>query len=205
MYDVRYYNIFVLISFVQMDIRGNPFGLLSAHPLAPLVSLHHLDYLQPLFRDANRVASLKRLMAPYEFDPSRLLQRTFCYDLARNWSISISWGYNVQLYPFILTAKDLSTPLQTFLTWSWRRGPFTFNTRLMSLNPCERPLEFRFHGVHEIEGGFTSTSYIRDQSEFRRKCDKLNYKAAYLLKAFNVTAGLLHPQYWNKVFYKNVN
>ncbi|XP_047937893.1 uncharacterized protein LOC125185414 [Salvia hispanica] len=186
------------VGFHQMDIRGNPFGLLSAHPLAPLVSLHHLDYLQPLFRNTNRVASLKKLMAPYEFDPSRLLQHTFCYDLTRNWSISISWGYNVQLYPYTLTAKDLSTPLQTFLTWSWRRGPFTFNTRLMSLNPCERPLEFRFHGIDEIEGGFTSTSYIRDRSEFRRKCDKLNYKAAYLVKAFNVTAGLLHPQYWNK-------
>ncbi|KAG6433802.1 hypothetical protein SASPL_105419 [Salvia splendens] len=73
-------------------------------------------------------------------------------------------------------------------------APFTFNTRLMSLNPCERALEFRFHGIDEIDGGFTSTT----GSEFRRKCDKLNYKAAYLLKAFNVTAGLLHPQYWNK-------
>ncbi|XP_057808044.1 uncharacterized protein LOC131022555 [Salvia miltiorrhiza] len=186
------------VGFHQMDIRGNPFGLLSAHPLAPLVSLHHLDYLQPLFRETSRVASIHKIMGPYEFDPSRILQHSFCYDLVRNWSISISWGYNVQLYPFILSAKDLNTPLQTFLTWSWSRGPFTFNTRLISLNPCERPLEFGFDGIEEIDAGFTSTTYTSAQSQFRRKCDEENYKAAYLLKAFNVTAGLLHPQYWNK-------
>lgn len=183
-----------------MDIRGNPFGLLSAHPLAPLISLHHLDYLQPLFPGKSRVGSVKKIMEAYESDPNRVLQHTFCYDLTRNWSISISWGYNVQLYPFILSAKDLSTPIQTFLTWSWTRGPFTFNTRLISLNPCERPIIFHFDGVHRVKGGRTSSWYTTAyQSENRRKCDKENYKAAYLLKGFNVSAALLDPQFWHKV------
>lgn len=183
-----------------MDIRGSPYGLLSAHPLAPLVSLHHLDYFQSLFQETNRVDSVKKLMGAYEADPSRVLQHTFCHDLTRNWSISVSWGYNVQLYPFLLTAKDLSTPLQTFLTWSWRSIPFTFNTRVVSLNPCQRPVVFYLDGIEASrEGRYTSTRYTRFQSDYKRKCKEENYKDAYLVKGFNVSAGLLDPQIWNEV------
>lgn len=185
------------LGFHQMDIRGSPFGLLSAHPLAPPVSLHHLDYLQPLFPGTNRVDSIKKLVGAYGSDPSRLLQHTFCYDLTRNWSISVSWGYNVQLYPFLLTAKDLNTPAQTFLTWSWSRGPFTFNTRVMSLNPCERPLVFHYHRIQRLKE-LTSTMYARSQTGHSRICNKENYKDAYLVKGFNVSAGLLDPQFWNE-------
>ncbi|KAH6762067.1 glycosyltransferase [Perilla frutescens var. hirtella] len=182
------------LGFHQMDIRGSPYGLLSAHPLAPLVSLHHLDYLQPLFPDTNRVASIKKLIGAYESDPSRVLQHTFCYDLTRNWSISVSWGYNVQLYPFMLSANELNTPPQTFLTWLWRRGPFTFNTRVMSLNPCERPLVFHYDRID----GLTSTMYTRSQPRYKRTCNMESYKAAYLVRGFNVSAGLLDPQFWNQ-------
>ncbi|EEF46670.1 transferase, transferring glycosyl groups, putative [Ricinus communis] len=35
--------------FHQVDMRGNLFGMLSAHPLSPLLSLHHLDAADPLF------------------------------------------------------------------------------------------------------------------------------------------------------------
>lgn len=183
-----------------MDIRGSPYGLLSAHPLAPLVSLHHLDYFQSLFQKTSRVDSVKKLMGPYEADPSRVLQHTFCHDPTRNWSISVSWGYNVQLYPFMVSAKDLSTPIQTFLSWSWMSSLFTFNTRVASLNPCQRPVVFYFDGVKRFGAGrHTSTRYTRSHSDYRRKCEEENYKVAYLVKGFNVSAALLHPQIWNKV------
>ncbi|KAG8374344.1 hypothetical protein BUALT_Bualt11G0122000 [Buddleja alternifolia] len=187
------------LGFHQIDVRGSPYGLLSAHPLAPLVSLHHLDYVQPLFPGTNRLDSIKRLIKSYKSDPSRALQHSFCYDLSRNWSVSVSWGYTVQLYPFLVTAKDMSTPLQTFLTWgSWSREPFTFNTRIMSMKPCERPLIHYFHGAEEFRNGETLTFYRRPFSEYRKQCDEEKYEAAYLVKEFNVSAAVLDPQIWNK-------
>ncbi|KAL3826024.1 hypothetical protein ACJIZ3_022053 [Penstemon smallii] len=153
------------LGFHQVDIRGSPYGLLSAHPLAPLVTLHHLDYVQPIFPNTNRVTSVKKLINAYESDPSRTLQQSFCYDLTRNWSISISWGYTIQLYPFLMTAKDLNTPLQTFLSWrSWSSEPFTFNTRPMSLDPCERPIIYYFDGVEKLGNGSTLTRHQEDNA-----------------------------------------
>lgn len=183
-----------------MDIRGSPFGLLSAHPVAPLISLHHLDYVQPLFPASSRVGSIKRLIRAYNTDPSRVLQQSFCYDPTRNWSISVSWGYNVQLYPFFVTAKDLSTPLQTFLTWgSWSREPFTFNTRVISFDPCERPILYYFDRVKRSGYGSTTTFYKRLGSDHRRHCGEKTYAGAYLVKGFNVSAAFLDHSIWNKV------
>ncbi|GER47231.1 hypothetical protein STAS_24311 [Striga asiatica] len=188
------------LGFHQMDIRGSPYGLLSAHPIAPLVSLHHLDYIQPVFPGLSRVESIKMLMRAYNSDPSRTLQHTFCYDLTRNWSISISWGYNVQLYPFLMNAKDLSTPLQTFLTWgTWSEEPFTFNTRVMSLEPCERPIVFFYDQVQKLENGTLTTYKMMDSLQQRKQCGNQNYAHGYAVKGFNVSAELLDPTIWKKV------
>ncbi|XP_073158536.1 uncharacterized protein [Henckelia pumila] len=187
------------LGFHQIDIQGSPYGLLSAHPLAPLVSLHHLDYVQPLFPGRSRIDSVKRLVKAYKSDPARALQHSFYHDLSRNWSVSVSWGYTVQLYPFLVTGKDLSTPLQTFLTWrSWSQEPFTFNTRVMSLDPCERPVIFYFDGVKDAGKGKTWTWYKRNPYMRRRRCEREDYAAAYLVKGFNVSAAVLDPQLWNK-------
>ncbi|KAL6574691.1 hypothetical protein OROMI_011976 [Orobanche minor] len=186
------------IGFHQLDIRGSPYGLLSAHPLAPLVSLHHLDYIEPLFPDTDRVASIEKLISAYKSDPVRTLQQTFCYDSTRNWSVSISWGYAVQLYPFMVAAKDLSTPLQTFSAWTWSHGPFTFNTRDFQSDPCERPIMFYFDGVEELGNRSTLSRYGRARDEHVKQCGGDNYKAAYLIKGFNVSAAFLDPQLWNQ-------
>ncbi|KAL3642482.1 hypothetical protein CASFOL_013297 [Castilleja foliolosa] len=186
------------LGFHQLDIRRSPYGLLSAHPLAPLVSLHHLDYVDPLFPNTDRVASVKKLIKAYNSDPARTLQQTFCYDSTRNWSVSISWGYTVQLYPFLVTAKDLSTPLQTFSAWTWSNGPFTFNTRTFETGPCERPIIFYFDGVEELGNRSTLSMYARARDEHDLKCDGENYKAAYLIKGFNVSAGIFDQQLWNQ-------
>lgn len=184
-----------------MDVRGSPFGLLSAHPVAPLISLHHLDYVQPIFPGTTRVHSIKKLMQAYNTDPSRALQQSFCYHPTRNWSVSVSWGYNVQLYPFLVTAKDLSTPLQTFLTWgSWSQEPFAFNTRAMKFNPCERPLIHYFDRVNASDSSITTSFYRRPHPERGRQCKRESYTKAYLVKEINVTAPVLHPQIWKKVY-----
>ncbi|XP_073287081.1 uncharacterized protein [Primulina huaijiensis] len=187
------------LGFHQIDIRGSPYGLLSAHPLSPLVTLHHLDYVEPLFPGIDRIDSVKKLMNGYISDPSRALQHTFGYDPIRNWSVSIAWGYSVQLYPFLLTGKDLSTPLQTFVTWgTWSKEPFTFNTRVLNLGPCERPIIFYFDGVKELGDGNTLTWYRRPNTHPKRRCNWENYAAAHLVKGFNVSAALMNPQEWRK-------
>ncbi|KAF2593828.1 hypothetical protein F2Q70_00043135 [Brassica cretica] len=69
-------------------------------------------------------------MKPYALDPNRILQQINCHDRKRQWFISISWGYSIQIYTYFLTAKELATPLLTFKTWrSSSDGPFMFKTR----------------------------------------------------------------------------
>ncbi|KAL6574692.1 hypothetical protein OROMI_011977 [Orobanche minor] len=192
------------LGFHQLDIRGNALGLLSAHPLAPLVSLHHLDYVEPLFPNTSRVASVKKLIQAYESDPSRALQHSFCYDLTRNWSISVSWGYTVQLYPFLIRPKELSMALRTFLTWGKSKGQFTFNTRTFKPEPCGRPVVYYFDGVDNFGNGNTLSWYKRLGDDQRKKCDNGSYKGAYMIKRFSVSAPLFDTQLWNKSTTKTV-
>lgn len=204
--DDHYVNISFFIFFAlnflssfKLDIRGNAYGLLAAHPVAPLVSLHHLDYLHPLFPDSSREHSVEKLVEAYNFDPNRMLQHSFCYDLKRKWSISISWGYTIQLYPLMVGAKELATPLQTFLTWkSWSEEPFTFNTRTLKMESCERPIIYYVDRVEDAGNGFTVSTYKKPM-DYRKRCDKKEYVSASLVQSFNVSAQLLSPEIWKKV------
>ncbi|XP_042476863.1 uncharacterized protein LOC122058301 [Macadamia integrifolia] len=192
------------LGFHQVDIRGDPYGLLAAHPMAPLVTLHHLDYVPPLFPAAtekgrSQIESLRKLREAYEVDPGRTLQQSICYDLERNWSLSIGWGFTVQLYPSILTAKQLQTTLQTFQTWrSWSNEPFTFNTRALSSDPCERPLFYFFDGVEVEEKGKSVTSYSWFVSEPDKVCEKPHYAPALAVQSINISAPRLNPDHWKK-------
>ncbi|CAA3025398.1 uncharacterized protein LOC111374732 [Olea europaea subsp. europaea] len=78
--------------FHQVDVHSDISGLLSAHPQAPLVSLHHLVYVDPIFPYMNHKESLNHLMEAVKIDESRLLQQSICYHKPKNWSVSISWG-----------------------------------------------------------------------------------------------------------------
>ncbi|EEF33811.1 hypothetical protein RCOM_1124460 [Ricinus communis] len=130
--------------FHQFDLYGNLFGLLSAHLVAPLVSLHHLDLVLPIFPSADRVQALQRLRAPLQLDSAALMQQSICYDQTRNWTISVSWGYAVQMFRGIIPPREIERPARTFLSWykyaDHRRCPF--NTRRVSMNKCQRPLVY---------------------------------------------------------------
>ena len=185
---------------MQLDVRGDPYGVLAAHPVAPLVSLHHLDYLQPLFPNLTRIDALKKLVSAYKADPGRTLQQTFCYDLKRNWSVSVSWGYTVQLYPYLVTAKELGTARLTFKTWRTRQmGPFTFNTRSVSPDPCENPVLYFFDGVEMAGSGRTLTTYKRHVNNSENVCDQVDYAPALAIQSFKVSALQFNPDLWNKV------
>ncbi|KAI5584408.1 hypothetical protein BDE02_06G078600 [Populus trichocarpa] len=186
------------LGFHQVDIRGDPYGLLAAHPLAPLVSLHHLDYVQSIFPKLNRIDSVKKLISSYKMDPGRALQYSFCYDLTRNWSVSASWGYTIQIHPSLTTAKQLESAFRTFQTWrSWSNGPFTFNTRPMSQHPCLRPVVYFLDRVERVGDG-TLTTYKRSLQEFGQVCDLPEYAPVLAVKLVNVTTSTsLKPDIWN--------
>ncbi|KAJ0088146.1 hypothetical protein Patl1_31822 [Pistacia atlantica] len=185
------------LGFHQVDIRGNPYGLLAAHPLAPLVSLHHLDYVETIFPQMSQIDSVKKLISAYKMDPDRALQHTFCYDLSRNWSVSVSWGYTVQLYPSLVTAKKLETAFLTFKTWrSWSDDPFLFNTQVMSPDPCERPLIYLLDRVEKVGKDKTLTTYKRFINENEEICDRLDYAPALAVQSFNIYASTLTPDVW---------
>ncbi|XP_026418908.1 uncharacterized protein LOC113314329 isoform X2 [Papaver somniferum] len=188
------------VGFHQIDIRGDPYGLLAAHPVAPLVSLHHLDLVEPLFSNNTRLDSIKMLMDAYDMDPSRTLQQSVCYDLKRNWSVSISWGYTVQIYPYLLSAKELCTPLQTFRTWrTWSENMFTFNVRPVKDDPCESPLVYFLDRVNEIGGqDETLSTYKSYFDETRTKCDHSKYVTAMNVTKILVSTSRMENNEWLK-------
>ncbi|EEF50569.1 uncharacterized protein LOC8261919 [Ricinus communis] len=130
--------------FHQFDVYGNLFGLLAAHPVTPLVSLHHLDLVSPIFPSADRIQALRRLSAPLQLDSAALMQQSICYDQTRNWTISVSWGYAVQIFRGIIPPREIERPARTFLNWyrhADHRG-YPFNTRPVSTNKCQRPFVY---------------------------------------------------------------
>ncbi|XP_061361233.1 uncharacterized protein LOC133305114 [Gastrolobium bilobum] len=130
--------------FHQFDVYGNVFGLLAAHPVTPLVSLHHLDILEPIFPNMTQIQALQRLKGPMKLDSYGLMQQSICYEKNRAWTISVSWGYVVQIFRGIFLPRDIEMPARTFFNW-YRRADYTgfpFNTRPFSRNVCQKPFVF---------------------------------------------------------------
>lgn len=133
-----------MVACYQYDVYGNLFGLLAAHPVTPLVSLHHLDVVEPIFPNVTRVEALERLMVPKKLDSSALLQQSICYDKEKSWTISVSWGFAVQVFRGIFSPREIEMPSRTFLNW-YRRADYTayaFNTRPVTRNQCQKPFVF---------------------------------------------------------------
>ncbi|XP_027347608.1 uncharacterized protein LOC113858990 isoform X2 [Abrus precatorius] len=145
--------------FHQLDMRGNLFGMLAAHPLSPLLSLHHLDAVEPLFPNMDRVQALEHLIAAANIDPARILQQTVCYDRSNSLTFSVSWGFAIQVYQGNELLPDLLSLQRTFVPW--RRGSkvdpnFMFNTRDYPRDPCKRPSVFFLKSVTSDKGGIWS-------------------------------------------------
>lgn len=132
--------------FHQVDVRGNLFGFLAAHPLSPLLSLHHMEAVEPIFPGMNRIQSLEHLFEAVQVDPAKVLQQTVCYDHTNSLTISIAWGYVVQVYDGNKLLLDILSLQKSFRPW--RRGKnvdssrYMFNTREFPRDPCKRPAVF---------------------------------------------------------------
>ncbi|CAA2980657.1 ATP-dependent DNA ligase ykoU [Olea europaea subsp. europaea] len=132
--------------FHQVDVRGNLFGFLAAHPLSPLLSLHHMEAVEPIFPGMSRIQSLEHLFKAIQVDPAKVLQQTVCYDHTNSLTISIAWGYAVQIYEGNKLLLDILSLQKSFRPW--RRGKnvdsshYMFNTREFPRDPCKRPAVF---------------------------------------------------------------
>ncbi|KAL3754506.1 hypothetical protein ACJRO7_001702 [Eucalyptus globulus] len=147
--------------FHQVDMRGNLFGLLTSHPLSPLVSLHHLDAVDPIFPNMNKTQALELLFEAVNVDPARVLQQSVCYDRTKSLSISVSWGYAVQVYEGNELLPDLLALQRTFTPWrrsiSAGSSRYMFNTREFPKDPCKRPVTFFLHSILSDENGVRSS------------------------------------------------
>ena len=76
--------------FHQFDICGNLFRLIAAHPITPLLSLQHLDIIDPIFLSRTRVQALQHLFEAIKVDSARTLHQSSCYDEKREWSFMVS-------------------------------------------------------------------------------------------------------------------
>uniref|UniRef100_A0A2P2QL46 Uncharacterized protein n=1 Tax=Rhizophora mucronata TaxID=61149 RepID=A0A2P2QL46_RHIMU len=148
--------------FHQIDVHGNLFGLLTSHPMAPLVSLHHFDHLDPIFPQMTTISSLQHLFKVAQVDSQRILQKTVCYDRWFSWTISVSWGYAVEVYDNHVFLPDVLRVQETFKQWrkgSILAGAYTFNTRKPHPDPCERPTVFFLY--HVASSGNLITSHYK--------------------------------------------
>ncbi|KAG8092381.1 hypothetical protein GUJ93_ZPchr0012g20803 [Zizania palustris] len=129
--------------FHQCDLWGDVLGLLGAHPVAPLVTLHHLDFLEPVFPTTpSRAGALRKLFdGPVRLDSAAVAQQSVCYDRDHHWTVSVSWGFAVMVMRGVLSPREMETPMRSFLNW-YRRADYTaysFNTRPVARQPCQKP------------------------------------------------------------------
>ena len=185
---------------IQIDLRGNPYGILAAHPVAPLVSLHHLDYVDPIFPASTQIDALRRLISAYKTDPSRILQHSFCHDQTRNWSVSVSWGYTIQIYPSLVTARELETPFLTFKSWRTSSSePFTFDTKPISEDSCERPFVYFLDRVYGVGSNQTLTTYRKHVEMSDTQCESPEYSRLNSVEFIDISVAKWMPALWRMV------
>ncbi|XP_071712291.1 uncharacterized protein [Rutidosis leptorrhynchoides] len=179
----------------QMDLHGDVSGFLSSHPKAPLLSLHHLDHVEPIFRSMNRFKSINHLMKAANVDQSRLLQQTICYNRHLNWSFSVSWGYSVHIYEQIIPRSILKIPLETFTPWVRNANPpfYIFNTRPVLNNSCATPHVFSFESVKTINKDYIVTQYVRQASRRLPPCELAGRGSADDVSRLYVVSRVIKP------------
>ncbi|KAH7315807.1 hypothetical protein KP509_21G066600 [Ceratopteris richardii] len=152
------------IGFHQFDVHGNIFGLLSAHPIAPFISIHHLDEVDPVFPKLDTLSSLRRLAHSMHAEPSSFLQHSICYDREQKLSLSVSLGYAVQVFPHILLPRELERPEMTFKSWNSKRsrGEFDLDTRWFLKPVCNRPVDFYIQNLNVNDNQTVVSTYKRD-------------------------------------------
>lgn len=156
----------------QCDIRGNAHGLLSSHPIAPFVSIHHVEAVDPFYPGFTSLQSLELFTQAMRLQPTSFLQRSICYDRRRRLTFSVSVGYVVQVFPSIVLPRDLERSEQTYSAWNGisHRNEFDFDTKDPYRSVCKKPILFFLKDVTKQENA-TLGSYVRPRAkdDFKRK------------------------------------
>ncbi|MCO5572565.1 hypothetical protein L7F22_026321 [Adiantum nelumboides] len=147
----------------KLDIHGNAFGFLAAHPIAPFISMHHLDEIGPVIPQYSALDGLHHLTKAMRTEPSTFLQRCICYTPNKRLTFSVSLGYAIQVYPFIVLPRDLERAEITFRAWNKKAGggEFNFDTRAAVKSVCKRPFLFFLDRI-DREGSKVVSIYKRD-------------------------------------------
>ncbi|KAK6919400.1 Protein of unknown function DUF604 [Dillenia turbinata] len=91
--------------------------------------------------------AFEQLFKAVNLDSSRILQQTVCYNRWFMWTVSVSWGYAVQIYGYHLYLPDVLPEQSTFTPWDKKRDDplssfYTFNIRELHVDKCRRPTIF---------------------------------------------------------------
>jgi hypothetical protein len=160
---------------LQMDINGDPFGILAAHPVTPILSIHHLDAISPIFPNKTRLQALQKLTQAAEVESGSVVQQSICYDKELKWSFSVSWGYVVHIHAGFLTPHEMVLPIQTFASIhrKWDKFEFSFTTRAYSKDPCTHPIRYFVESVQgpnsNYSQGLLESVYSKEHNEKRAK------------------------------------
>ncbi|XP_010685940.1 uncharacterized protein LOC104900256 [Beta vulgaris subsp. vulgaris] len=155
--------------FHQYDVYGDLLGLLSAHPVTPLVSIHHLDVVEPVFPGMARPQAIGHLFESVNLDSASIMQQSICYDKKRFWSISVSWGYTVQIIRGVVSPRELEMPTRTFLNW-YKRADYTgysFNTRPVTRHPCQSPFIYYMSRTRYDRGSKQTIGIYRAHDRYK--------------------------------------
>ncbi|CAI0417177.1 unnamed protein product [Linum tenue] len=99
-----------------------------------------------------------------KMDSAGIMQQSICYDKSRSWTVSVSWGFAVQIFRGVFSPREIEMPSRTFLNW-YRRADYTayaFNTRPVARNPCQKPFVFYLSKARSL------TSLNTTVSEYQR-------------------------------------
>lgn len=155
--------------FHQCDVYGDLLGLLASHPIAPLISLHHLDVVHPIFPGMTRANAIKKLFdGPIKLDSAGMIQQSICYEPEKRWTISVSWGFVVQIVRGVMSPREMEMPTRTFLNWFKRADYFgySFNTRPVARSPCQKPFVYYLSDSrYDARLRTTITEYVRHKEK----------------------------------------
>ena len=190
--------------FFQWDIRGNAHGLLAAHPIAPFVSIHHVEAVDPLFPGLSSLESLKLFTKAMTTQRRSFLQRAICYDVIQKLTFSVSLGYVVQVFPNIVLPRELERSEQTYVAWNKvnKRDEFDLDTRDVYRSVCKKPILFFLEDVKK-DGNATLGSYTRAKGRDDLKRKVLCFPRSPPLPDVNEIQVLGHPlsDNWHLVGY----
>lgn len=158
---------------MQWDIRGNARGLLSSHPVAPFISIHHIQAVEPFYPHLSFMEGLRLFTKAMKAQPMSFLQRSICYVHAHHLTISVSLGYVVQVFPDIVLPRELDRSEQTYSAWNKiiNRNEFDIDIRASPKSVCKKPVLF-FLTKFERMGNATLWFYskrVKKKDDFKRK------------------------------------